>query len=150
MKERNKISNTTSTWSGSKDEEEKSNKNNSSKGKDNNQVEGHEFNGVGHGQLYSPAYALRPLSSTNSNNSMGVLAAVKERLLEKLAAAAVPAEALEKARRLLETVVRDATVAAHALSKDALQRIKTHLVDILPSLSPALTTKVLYIICVLL
>ncbi|PON37058.1 hypothetical protein PanWU01x14_323410 [Parasponia andersonii] len=72
---------------------------------------------------------------------MGVLKDVKERLLEKLVAAAVPAEALEKARRLLETVVRDATVAAHALSKDALHRIKTHLVDILPSLSPALTTK---------
>ncbi|KAM6589928.1 hypothetical protein CsatA_012533 [Cannabis sativa] len=72
---------------------------------------------------------------------MGVLANVKEKVLEKLAAAAVPAEALDKARRLLETTVRDATQAAHAISKDAIFRIKTHLVDIFPSFSPALTSK---------
>lgn len=70
------------------------------------------------------------------------LGVIKERVLEKLAAAAVPADALENARHLLESVVRDVTVAAHGLTKDALHRIKTHLVDILPSLSPAVTRKV--------
>ncbi|XP_039004327.1 uncharacterized protein LOC120131394 [Hibiscus syriacus] len=69
------------------------------------------------------------------------LGVVKERVLEKLAAAAVPADALENARHVLESVVRDVTVAAHGLTKDALYRIKTRLVDILPSLSPAITTK---------
>ena len=72
--------------------------------------------------------------------------AIKERLMEELSAAAVPApaDAFSNARRMVETVLRDITVAAHALSKDALHRIKTHLVEILPSLSPALTTKVHY------
>ncbi|XP_021297056.1 uncharacterized protein LOC110426208 [Herrania umbratica] len=69
------------------------------------------------------------------------LGVIKERVLEKLAAAAVPADALENARHLLESAVRDVTVAAHGLTKDALHRIKTHLVDILPSLSPAVTRK---------
>ncbi|GLT38225.1 hypothetical protein SLA2020_124880 [Shorea laevis] len=69
------------------------------------------------------------------------LGVIKERVLEKLAAAAVPADALENARHLLESVVRDVTVAAHGLTMDALQRIKTLLVDILPSLSPATATK---------
>ncbi|XP_039017944.1 uncharacterized protein LOC120149115 [Hibiscus syriacus] len=46
------------------------------------------------------------------------LGVVKERVLEKLAAAAVLADALE-------SVVRDVTVAAHGLTKDALLRIKT-------------------------
>ncbi|XP_022714687.1 uncharacterized protein LOC111274355 [Durio zibethinus] len=69
------------------------------------------------------------------------LGVIKERVLEKLAAAAVPADALENARHFLESVVRDVTVAAHGLTKDALHRIKTHLVDILPSLSPAITRK---------
>ncbi|GMI91945.1 unknown protein 6 [Hibiscus trionum] len=69
------------------------------------------------------------------------LGVIKERVLEKLAAAAVPADALENARHVLETVVRDVTVAAHGLTKDALHRIKTRLVDIIPSLSPAITRK---------
>ncbi|XWS19186.1 hypothetical protein CRYUN_Cryun32bG0109900 [Craigia yunnanensis] len=69
------------------------------------------------------------------------LGVIKERVLEKLAAAAVPADALENARHFLESVVRDVTVAAHGLTKDALHRIKTHLVDILPSISPAITRK---------
>ncbi|MBA0807443.1 hypothetical protein Gohar_023248 [Gossypium harknessii] len=69
------------------------------------------------------------------------LGVIKERVLEKLAAAAVPADALENARHFLESVVRDVTVAAQGLTKDALHRIKTHLVDILPSLSPAVTRK---------
>ncbi|XWS20577.1 hypothetical protein CRYUN_Cryun31cG0114200 [Craigia yunnanensis] len=69
------------------------------------------------------------------------LGVIKERVLEKLAAAAVPADALENARHFLESMVRDVTVAAHGLTKDALHRVKTHLVDILPSLSPTITRK---------
>ncbi|GMN48167.1 hypothetical protein TIFTF001_017348 [Ficus carica] len=109
---------------------------------------------LGKGELYSPVHALRLVDNNNNNNNigdttMGVggdmirrnFGAIKERLMEELSAAAVPADALANARRMVETVLRDVTVAAHALSKDALHRIKTHLVEILPSLSPALTTK---------
>ena len=68
--------------------------------------------------------------------------AIKERMLEKLAAAAVPADVLENARHFLETIVKDVKVAADGLTKDALNCIKHHLLDILPSLSPAITIKV--------
>ena len=68
--------------------------------------------------------------------------AIKERLLEKLTVAAVPTDALDNARQFLETVVRDVTLAAQVLTRDALHRIKTHLVDLLPSLSPVVTTRV--------
>ncbi|KAJ4844495.1 hypothetical protein Tsubulata_006333 [Turnera subulata] len=69
------------------------------------------------------------------------LGVIKERVLEKLAASSVPADALDNARHFLETAVKDVTLAAHGLTKDTLNRIKTRLVDILPSLSPAITTK---------
>lgn len=68
------------------------------------------------------------------------LIAMKERLLDKLKAAAVPADALENARQFLESVV---SVAVHGLAKDALLRIKTHLVHPFSSLSPNITRKVL-------
>ena len=67
---------------------------------------------------------------------------IKERVLEKVASAAVPPDAFDNARQFLETVVRDVTLAAQGLTKDALQRIKSRLVHILPSLSPPITTKV--------
>ncbi|KAM1248974.1 hypothetical protein ACFX2I_031697 [Malus domestica] len=69
------------------------------------------------------------------------LGAIKDRLLEKLAAAAVPADALDSARHFLESVVKVVTGAAHGITKDALHRVRTHLVDILPSLSPETTNK---------
>ncbi|OMO73888.1 hypothetical protein COLO4_26810 [Corchorus olitorius] len=78
------------------------------------------------------------LAAADIKRNLGV---IKERVLEKLTAAAVPADALENARHFLESVVRDVTVATHGLTKNALLRIKTHLVDILPSLSPAVTRK---------
>ncbi|OMO83290.1 hypothetical protein CCACVL1_11453 [Corchorus capsularis] len=78
------------------------------------------------------------LAAADIRRNLGV---IKERVLEKLTAAAVPADALENARHFLESVVRDVTVATHGLTKNALLRIKTHLVDILPSLSPAVTRK---------
>ncbi|XP_031254728.1 uncharacterized protein LOC116112749 [Pistacia vera] len=114
--------------------------------------------GVGQGELYSPHHAVEiNKSSTKLEDQqgeeqkmvMGVaadnirrnFATIKERVLDKLRAAAVPADALENARHFLESVVRDVGVAAHGLTKDALLRIKTHLVDLLPSLSPNITRK---------
>ncbi|KAJ7973979.1 F17F16.6 protein, partial [Quillaja saponaria] len=125
---------------------------------------------VGQGKLYAPQYAIKvdkndtsttittPPSGSNitqeatknhqTTTSMGVatdirrnFVTIKERLIEKLAVAAVPADALDNARHFLETVVRDVTVAAQGLTKDALNRIKTQLVDLLPSLSPTITRK---------
>lgn len=125
----------------------------------------------GQGELYSPDYAINVNKETTKQGqdkkeeqeipegtsgmglveaSKGVAAditrrnfgAVKERLIENLAAAAVPADALDKTRQFLETFVRDVTLAAQGVTKDAILRIKTHLVDILPSLSPAITRKV--------
>ncbi|GLU21918.1 hypothetical protein SLE2022_380290 [Rubroshorea leprosula] len=102
---------------------------------------------VRHGELYSPDHAIKIRAAEVGEGMMKVvdikrnLGVIKERVLEKLAAAAVPADALENARHLLESVVRDVTVAAHGLTMDALQRIKNLLVDILPSLSPAIATK---------
>ncbi|KAM4113365.1 hypothetical protein ACJW30_05G215500 [Castanea mollissima] len=46
--------------------------------------------------------------------------AIKETVLEKLAAASVPADALDKTRRFLVGVVGDVTMAAQGLTKDAL------------------------------
>ncbi|KAF2312941.1 hypothetical protein GH714_000839 [Hevea brasiliensis] len=75
---------------------------------------------------------------------MGVMEEIRRHvrvIKEKLSAAAIPADALETAHHFLETVVKDVTFAAHGLTKDALNRIKTRLVDILPSLFPAITRK---------
>lgn len=70
------------------------------------------------------------------------LGSIKEKVLEKLAAASIPADALENSRHFIESVIRDVTVAAHGLTKDALLRIRTHLADLLPSLSPNITRKI--------
>ncbi|XP_019103019.1 uncharacterized protein LOC104883909 isoform X2 [Beta vulgaris subsp. vulgaris] len=70
-------------------------------------------------------------------NKMGM---VKERLMEKLAAASVPSDALENTRQFFESVIKDVTSAAQGLTKEALYKIKSHLADILPSQSP-LTSK---------
>ncbi|VVA91568.1 unnamed protein product [Arabis nemorensis] len=70
------------------------------------------------------------------------LAEVKDKVLDKLAAAAVPSESLENTKQFLEGVIKDFAGAAHGMTKDALHRIKTHLADILPSVSPAVTGKI--------
>ncbi|GAY58180.1 F17F16.6 protein [Citrus sinensis] len=70
------------------------------------------------------------------------LGSIKEKVLGKLASASVPADALENSRHFIESVIRDVTVAAHGLTRDALLRIKTHLADLLPSLSPNITRKI--------
>lgn len=90
---------------------------------------------VGQGEFYSPSHAIKvsnnkanqePSSPLPSSMGLGVaadhirwnLGAIKDRLLEKLAAAAVPADALDSARHLLESIVKDVTGAAHGITKD--------------------------------
>ncbi|RXI00696.1 hypothetical protein DVH24_000930 [Malus domestica] len=101
---------------------------------------GSDDDDVGQGELYSPSHAIK-VSNNKANHepslllpsSMGLavaadhirwnLGAIKDRLLEKLAAAAVPADALDSARHFLESVVKDVTGAAHGITKDALHRM---------------------------
>lgn len=109
---------------------------------------------VGQGELYSPNHMIKistnpePKLIINSEEEkqrmLGLksLATVKDKVLEKLAAAAVPSESLENAKQFLEGVIKDLAGAAQGMTKDALHRIKTHLAVILPSLSPAVTGKV--------
>ncbi|KAG9450166.1 hypothetical protein H6P81_010131 [Aristolochia fimbriata] len=121
---------------------------------------------VGQGELYAPKHAVRVLNDgdvINRNNIKAVgtstlkpvleaskvvaadvrrnLSLIKDKLMDKLAAAPVPAEALDNARHFVESAVRDVANAAQGLTKDALNRIKTHLAEIIPSLSPHLTAK---------
>ncbi|KAF8106093.1 hypothetical protein N665_0147s0050 [Sinapis alba] len=114
---------------------------------------------VGQGKLYSPNHAIKitanPENHSEKNSEeeddseekqrmLGLksLTTVKDKVLEKLAAAAVPSESLENAKQFLEGVIKDFAGAAQGMTKDALHRIKTHLVVILPSVSPAVTGKI--------
>ncbi|KAG2319821.1 hypothetical protein Bca52824_013034 [Brassica carinata] len=111
---------------------------------------------VGQGELYSPDHAIKistnPEPKLNSGEDeeeekqrmLGLksLATVKDKVLEKLSAAAVPSESLENARQFLEGVIKDFAGAAQGMTKDALHRIKTHLAVILPSVSPSVTGKI--------
>ena len=98
------------------------------------------------GDLYSPDHAIKIATSPEEEKQrmlgMKSLATVKDKVLEKLAAAAVPSESLENAKRFLEGVIKDFAGAAQGMTKDALHRIKTHLAVILPSVSPSLAGKV--------
>ncbi|CAH2037313.1 unnamed protein product [Thlaspi arvense] len=119
---------------------------------------------VGQGELYSPDHAIKITTSPNKvsekpkltleseeeegekqRNTMMLglknLAAVKDKVLEKLTAAKVPSESLENSKQFLEGVIKDFAGAAQGMTKDALHRIKTHLSDVLPSVSPAVTEK---------
>ena len=98
------------------------------------------------GDLYSPDHAIKIATSPEEEKQrmlgMKSLATVKDKVLEKLAAAAVPSESLENAKRFLEGVIKDFAGAAQGMTKDALHRVKTHLAVILPSVSPSLAGKV--------
>ncbi|XP_074270368.1 uncharacterized protein LOC141594065 [Silene latifolia] len=124
---------------------------------------------IGQGELYSPNHAIKINTNhninhnnyNNKNNNLGGednkenkmvvkgvasdirsrMITLKDKVMEKLTAAAVPSDKLENARSFLETMIKDVTSAAQGITKDALQRIKSHLVDILPSISPSLTSK---------
>ncbi|CAG7899724.1 unnamed protein product [Brassica rapa] len=105
------------------------------------------------GDLYSPDHAIKiaTIPQKNSEKDDGekqrmlgltTLATVKDKVLEKLATAAVPSESLENAKQFLEGVIKDFAGAAQGMTKDALHRIKTHLAVILPSVSPSVTGKI--------
>ncbi|TQD76196.1 hypothetical protein C1H46_038281 [Malus baccata] len=87
---------------------------------------------VGQGELYSPSHAI--IVSNNKANQEPSL------LLPSSMGLAVAADHIS-ARHFLESVVKDVTGAAHGITKDALHRVRTHLVDILPSLSPETANK---------
>lgn len=70
------------------------------------------------------------------------LSQVKDRIVDKLAAVPVPADALDNARQSLESIIKDVTHAAQGLTKDAVHKIKVRLAEILPFLSPNQTGKV--------
>ncbi|XP_010498001.1 PREDICTED: uncharacterized protein LOC104775776 [Camelina sativa] len=117
---------------------------------------------VDQGNLYSPDHAIKISEKPNPNNpvessdseegdkqrkttmvlGLKSLASVKDRVLEKLAAASVPSESLENTKQFLEGVIKDFAGAAQGMTKDALHRIKTNLTVILPSVSPDVTGKI--------
>lgn len=126
-----------------------------------------EENGSGQGKLYSPDHALHLQSNGKGsenrtehtqlwNKGKGVLEAsrgvaadirrslsqMKDRIVDKLAAVPVPAEALDNARQSLESIIKDVTQAAQGLTKEAAHRIKIRLSEILPFLSPNQTGKI--------
>ncbi|CAL1373871.1 unnamed protein product [Linum trigynum] len=96
---------------------------------------------VGQGKLYSPAAAInhsrdaRKQGKKEEQEEERKMRTIMEKVLEKLgAASSVPKEAIDDFRQFLESVVNDISVAAHGLvTKDGLDRIKTRLLDILPS-----------------
>lgn len=132
-----------------------------------NKNEDEEENSSGQGKLYSPDHALHLQSNGKvSENraehtqlwnkgkvvleaSRGVaadirrsLSQMKDRIVDKLAAVPVPAEALDNARQSLESIIKDVTQAAQGLTKEAAHRIKIRLAEILPFLSPNQTGKI--------
>jgi len=135
--------------------------------KKNKREDGEEENGSGQGKLYSPEHALHLQTNDKGsenrgehtqlwNKGKGVLEAsrgvaadirrslsqVKDRVVDKLAAVPVPAEALDNARQSLESIIKDVTQAAQGLTKEAVHRIKVRLAEILPFLSPNQTGKI--------
>lgn len=135
---------------------------------DKNKIEDEEEeNGSGQGKLYSPEHALHLQTNGKGlenraehtqlwNKGKGVLevskgvaadirrslSQMKDRIVDKLAAVPVPAEALDNARQSLESIVKDVTQAAQGLTKEAVHRIKIRLAEILPFLSPNQTGKI--------
>lgn len=72
----------------------------------------------------------------------GSLFQMKEMLVDKLAAVPIPAESLESARQSIESILREATQTAYGMTKDAMQRIRLRLVEIIPSLSASETREI--------
>lgn len=126
-----------------------------------------EENGRGQGKLYTPDHALHLQTNDKGsenradhtqlwNKGKGVLEAsrgvaadirrslsqMKDKIVDKLAAVPVPAEALDNARQSLESIIKDVTQAAQGLTKEAVHRIKIRLAEILPILSPNQTGKI--------
>lgn len=75
--------------------------------------------------------------------SFGRLFEMKSVLLEKLASMpTVSAEMLEHARHSIESIVSDATHSAYGKTRDAMVRIRVKLIEVIPSLSPHETKKI--------
>lgn len=67
----------------------------------------------------------------------------KDMLIEKLAAVpTIPAESLDHARHSIESIVSEATQSAYGKTRDAMLRIRLKLMEIIPSLSPHETKKI--------
>ncbi|MCO5568865.1 hypothetical protein L7F22_022567 [Adiantum nelumboides] len=75
--------------------------------------------------------------------SFGRIAQMKGMLIEKLSSMpTIPADSLEHARHSIESIISDATQSAYGKTKDAMSRIRLKLVEIIPSLSPHETKKI--------
>eukprot|EP00252_Welwitschia_mirabilis_P020951 TRINITY_DN5246_c0_g1_i1.p1 TRINITY_DN5246_c0_g1~~TRINITY_DN5246_c0_g1_i1.p1 ORF type:complete len:220 (-),score=41.02 TRINITY_DN5246_c0_g1_i1:197-856(-) len=70
------------------------------------------------------------------------LAYIKERLMVKLSAVPLPADALDNPRQSVEMIVKDVTHAAQGITKDAFLKIKARLAELLPSLSAIQSGKI--------
>ncbi|CAI0409931.1 unnamed protein product [Linum tenue] len=95
---------------------------------------------VGQGKLYSPAAAINhsrdaPKQGKKEEQEERKMRTIMEKVLEKLgAASSVPKQAIDNFRQFLDSMVKEASVAAHGITmKDGLDRIKNCLLDILPS-----------------
>lgn len=75
--------------------------------------------------------------------SFSRLLQMKDMLIVKLAAVpTIPAETLDHARHSIESIVSEATQSAYGKTRDAMLRIRLKLMEILPSLSPHETKKI--------
>eukprot|EP00250_Pteridium_aquilinum_P034428 c7563_g1_i1 orf=274-1125(-) len=75
--------------------------------------------------------------------SFGRLLQMKSMLIEKLSSMpTIPAETLEHARHSIESIISDATQSAYGKTRDAMSRIRLKLVEIIPSLTPHETKKI--------
>jgi len=97
---------------------------------------------IEHLQLWNKGFGVLEASKGYAADIRRNLFHMKERLMDKLAAVPIPGEALDNARQSVETIIKDMTHAAQGMTKDAMQRIKGRLVEILPSLSPHHTGKI--------
>ncbi|KAI5054766.1 hypothetical protein GOP47_0029911 [Adiantum capillus-veneris] len=104
-------------------------------------------------QSSSPSDKTRPsvlqklshgLVKTDLKGSFGSrLAQMKGMLMEKLASMpTIPADSLEHARHSIESIIADATQSAYGKTKDAMLHIRLKLIEIIPSLSPHETKKI--------
>ncbi|KAH7294047.1 hypothetical protein KP509_28G054100 [Ceratopteris richardii] len=75
--------------------------------------------------------------------SFGRLLEMKSMLIEKLSSIpTIPADSLEHARHSIESIISEATQSAYGKTKDVMWQIRMKLVEIIPSLSPHETKKI--------
>lgn len=97
---------------------------------------------IEHLQLWNKGFGVLEASKGYAADMRRSFFHMKERLMDKLTAVPIPAEALDNARQSVETIIKDMTHAAQGVTKDAMQRIKGRFVEILPSLSHRHTGKI--------